>query len=79
MKPCWLGSTFDHERYINSLRQSTSPRSHLLVVQPVPTYGPPVVAEVILNGWICHLQNETSGDSTVHKKYKFLSTVRVSL
>lgn len=28
---------------------------HLLVVQPVPTDGPPVVAEVILNGWVCHL------------------------
>lgn len=29
--------------------------SHLLIVQPVPAYSPPVVAEVVLNGWICHL------------------------
>lgn len=28
---------------------------HLLVVQPVPAYSPPVVAEVVLNGWIGHL------------------------
>lgn len=33
-------------------------RPHLLVVQPVPTYGPPVVAEVILNGWVRHLHGE---------------------
>lgn len=40
----------------------TSPRPHLLVVQPVPAYSPPVVAEVVLNGWICHLHGETRGD-----------------
>lgn len=34
---------------------TSSLRPHLLVVQPVPAYGPPVVAEVVLDGWICHL------------------------
>lgn len=34
-------------------------RPHLLVVQPVPAYGPPVVAEVVLDGWICHLWTGT--------------------
>lgn len=39
-----------------------APSSHLLVVQPVSAYSPPVVAEVILNCWICHLHGETRGD-----------------
>lgn len=42
----------------------SSARPHLLVVQPVPAYSPPVVAEVVLNGWICHLRGERKGDST---------------
>lgn len=52
---------FDHVCTINS--QITSPRVYLLVVQPVPTNSPPVVAEVILNGWICHLHDERKGRS----------------
>ena len=33
-------------------------RTHLLVVEPVPTDSPPVVAEVILYGRVCHLVAE---------------------
>ncbi len=29
--------------------------TYLLVVQPIPADGPPIVTKVILYGWICHL------------------------
>lgn len=45
-----------------------SPRPHLLVVQPVPAYSPPVVAEVILNCRICHLRGERRGDLGIQKR-----------
>ena len=32
-------------------------RAHLLVVEPVPADSPPVVAEVILYGRVCHLHS----------------------
>lgn len=47
-----------------------SPRPHLLVVQPVPAYSPSIVAEVILNGWICHLHGEKRGDFDFQKATK---------
>ncbi len=29
--------------------------TYLLVVQPIPADGPPIVTKVVLYGWICHL------------------------
>lgn len=49
--------------HVSSIRsQVMAPRPHLLIVQPVSAYSPPVVAEVILNCWICHLHGETRVD-----------------
>lgn len=43
--------------------------AYLLVVQPIPADGPPIVAKVILYGWICHLERQKCQK---HLQYRLL-------